>query len=431
MDTVVTATHVSKKYCRGLKQGIVYTVADVTRDLLGLPGRSHHLRAGEFWSVDDVSFELKRGESLGIIGANGAGKSTLLKMISGILRPDRGSLRICGRVGALIEVGAGFHPLLTGRENVYVNGAILGMSKREIDRKYDEIVEFSGLDAGVLEAPVRTYSSGMHVRLGFAVAAHADADILLIDEVLAVGDASFYSKCYRRLHALKEQGVSIVLVSHNNVAQQELCSRALLLEDGNLLGIGKTTDIINLYRSRLADISREPRAVTPVHHVREYEWLQMGPISVVDAAGARLATPYTGQRVSVRFTVHCARPVERPHYQVGFYGADNPFYTSFATDWEGLQPPSLHPGSTEVTLHLPVLGLPVGGYAIVALIGDGSTVKRIACRDKIESIFVRQPNDVRGDLAIPHSWAWRNSADVGAHIELASASAAIDRSPAV
>src|SRR5438270_5108779 len=199
-EVIIEANNVSKKFCRSLTHGMKYTAADVMRDTLGLRGANDRLRKSEFWAVKDLSFKLERGECLGLIGANGAGKSTLLKMLNGIIRPDSGAIRMKGRVGALIEVGAGFHPLLTGRENIYINGTILGMSRREIDRKFDAIVDFSGLDAGVLDAPVKSYSSGMYVRLGFSIAAHCEPDILLIDEVLAVGDVTFQSACLRKLH---------------------------------------------------------------------------------------------------------------------------------------------------------------------------------------------------------------------------------------
>src|SRR5438270_1143582 len=216
-EVIIEANNVSKKFCRSLTHGMKYTAADVMRDTLGLRGANDRLRKSEFWAVKDLSFKLERGECLGLIGANGAGKSTLLKMLNGIIRPDLGTIRMKGRIGALIEVGAGFHPMLTGRENIYVNGAILGMSHREIEGKYDEIVAFADLPDGVLESPVKTYSSGMYARLGFAVAAHCSPDILLVDEILSVGDLEFQSKCWRHIHWLREQGTTIILVSHSGL----------------------------------------------------------------------------------------------------------------------------------------------------------------------------------------------------------------------
>src|SRR3990170_2258915 len=194
-DIAIKVEHVSKKYCKSLKNSMLYGVNDIARNSLGFSSHSERLRNGEFWAVDDVSFELKKGETLGIIGPNGAGKTTLLKMLNGIFWPDKGKITVRGRVGALIEVGAGFHPLLTGKENVYVNAAILGMTKKEVDKKFNDIVEFAGI-GDFINVPVKFYSSGMFVRLGFAVAVHCEPDILLIDEILSVGDAKFRAKCY-------------------------------------------------------------------------------------------------------------------------------------------------------------------------------------------------------------------------------------------
>ncbi|GAI09374.1 unnamed protein product, partial [marine sediment metagenome] len=188
------------------------------------------MRRKEFWAVDDVSFELKKGETLGLIGPNGAGKTTILKMLNGIILPDRGSIRMKGRVGALIQIGAGFHPQLTGRENIYINGSILGMSKREIDKKFDAIVEFADI-GDFLDSPVKHYSSGMFVRLGFAVAVHCEPDILLVDEVLAVGDEGFQTKCFNKIGELKKNGTTAILVSHNMHIVSTFTQKVILLNN--------------------------------------------------------------------------------------------------------------------------------------------------------------------------------------------------------
>jgi lipopolysaccharide transport system ATP-binding protein len=212
--TAVSLEAVSKKYCKSLKRSMLYGLEDFGRNALGIRSRSETLRADEFWAVDDVTLEIKRGESVGLIGPNGSGKTTLLKMISGIFWPDRGRLSVRGRVGALIAVGAGFHPLLTGRENVYINGAILGMSKRQLESSFDAIVDFADIGE-FLDTPVKHYSSGMFVRLGFAVAVHSDPDVMLVDEVLAVGDVGFQTKCFKKMGELRERGTTFVVVSHN------------------------------------------------------------------------------------------------------------------------------------------------------------------------------------------------------------------------
>ncbi|MCD6579043.1 ABC transporter ATP-binding protein [bacterium] len=213
-DVIIRVDHVSKKYCKSLKRSMLYGINDITKNIFGLSSHSEKLRKNEFWALDDIFFDLKKGETLGIIGPNGSGKTTLLKLLNGIFWPDKGRLTVNGRVGALIEVGAGFHPLLTGRENIYINAAILGMTKKEVDKRFNDIIEFADI-GDFLDTPVKYYSSGMFVRLGFAVAVHCEPDILLIDEVLAVGDEGFQNKCFNKIGELKKNGTTTIIVSHN------------------------------------------------------------------------------------------------------------------------------------------------------------------------------------------------------------------------
>lgn len=244
-EVLIKVENVGKKFCRSLKRSMLYGVEDIVRDTLSLKTTSDKLRPEEFWAVDDVSFEVRRGECLGIIGRNGAGKSTLLKMLNGIFMPDKGKITIKGKVGALIEVGAGFHPMLTGRENIYVNGAILGMSKREIDKKFDEIVAFAELEE-FIDMPVKHYSSGMYVRLGFAIAAQMEPDVLILDEVLAVGDVGFRTKCYNQIYKLVKKS-AVIFVSHSMPQVARLCSNSLLLNAGKVLHSGETNSMIIEY----------------------------------------------------------------------------------------------------------------------------------------------------------------------------------------
>ena len=244
---LVSAETVSKKFCKSLRSSMIYGLSDIARNLVGKSSRSGELRKNEFWAVDDISFELKRGETLGIIGPNGSGKSTLLKILNGIFWPDKGKVTLKGRTAALIEVGAGFHPMLTGKENIYVNGAILGMSKEEVDKKFNAIVEFADIGE-FLDTPVKHYSSGMFVRLGFAIAVHCDPDILLIDEVLSVGDVGFRSKCYNKIAEICKN-TSVVFVSHNMVQIARVCSRVLVLKDGKAVHLGSVREGIDIYNS--------------------------------------------------------------------------------------------------------------------------------------------------------------------------------------
>ena len=221
-------------------------MARATGNLLGHRSASGAATSEEFWALKDVSFEMQAGERLGIVGRNGAGKSTLLKILSRITEPTRGRAEITGRVASLLEVGTGFHPELTGRENIFLNGAILGMSKREITRKFDAIVEFAEIEK-FLDTPVKRYSSGMYVRLAFAVAAHLEPEILIVDEILAVGDTQFQNKCLGKIEEVGQAGRTVLFVSHNLNALRRLCPRSILLAEGRLVADGPTSEVLDKY----------------------------------------------------------------------------------------------------------------------------------------------------------------------------------------
>jgi lipopolysaccharide transport system ATP-binding protein len=246
-DTLIKVDGVSKKFSRSLKKSLWYGLQDLGNELRGRRhGGNDRLRPEEFWAVEDVSFELKRGECLGLIGRNGAGKTTLLRMLNGLVKPDQGRIAMRGRVGALIALGAGFNPILTGRENIYVNASVLGLSKREIDQKFEEIVDFAEIGE-FIDAPVQNYSSGMRVRLGFSVATALRPDILLLDEVLAVGDAAFRTKCFNRIQDIMNQ-CAVIFVSHNMPHITRICDQILLLDHGKSLAQGNDLgSIIALY----------------------------------------------------------------------------------------------------------------------------------------------------------------------------------------
>jgi len=247
-DASVSFRHVWKKFRYG-------EVHNSLRDLIPALGRrlirgrspnARDLQSGDFWAVRDVSFEVRPGEAIGIIGPNGAGKSTVLKLLTRIVRPTRGGCSVHGRIGALIELSAGFHPDLTGRENVFLQGSIMGMHRREIAAKFDEIVEFAGIP-DFIDTPVKRYSSGMHARLGFAIAAHLDPDVLIIDEVLAVGDAAFQQKAFARIAKMREQQVPLVVVSHQLDRIAQLCTKAILLNRGRVVHSGTPGETIAFY----------------------------------------------------------------------------------------------------------------------------------------------------------------------------------------
>lgn len=306
---VISVEGVSKKFATSLKRSMAYGMQDIARDLLGLSTHSDQLRPGEFWAVRDVSFELKPGDTLGIVGPNGAGKTTLLKMLNGIISPDKGRIHIKGRVGALIQVGAGFHPMLTGRENIYINGAILGMSNAEIKRKFDSIVDFADI-GDFLDMAVKNYSSGMYVRLGFAVAVHCEPDVLLVDEILSVGDIAFQKKCFRHIEdSILGAGVTFVLVSHSIYTVVRLCSRAILLNHGTVKYAGDASGVVPEYYKVLHSRSRgKPTLENPDGHER----LGAGEVRVTsvemkNGAGKEVDSIQTGDAVEFKFNLHAVR----------------------------------------------------------------------------------------------------------------------------
>lgn len=236
-DTLVKVEGVSKKYCKDFKQSLWYGVQDITSEMFGKEVNHDELRKDEFWAVKDISFELKRGECLGLMGPNGAGKSTLLKILNGLIKPDQGKVAMKGRVNALIQLGAGFNPILSGRENIYVNGRVLGFTNKEIDEKFDDIVAFAEMDE-FLDMPVQNYSSGMRVRLGFAVAAQLEPDVLILDEVMAVGDIGFRAKCFNAIFEFMENA-AVIVVAHMPARISRLSTDILVMDRGKGIYYGK------------------------------------------------------------------------------------------------------------------------------------------------------------------------------------------------
>lgn len=308
-DVLVSAENVGKIFCRDFKKSLYYGAKDALKDLIPgkqsgrfiLPDGQIHLRRDEFWANQAVSFELKRGESLGLIGHNGAGKTTLLKMLCGLIKPDTGKISVRGRVGALIALGAGFNPILTGRENIYVNASVLGFSRKEIDERFDAIVDFAELwDA--IDSPVQNYSSGMQVRLGFAVATAIKPDILLLDEVLAVGDMRFQAKCFNTLADFRKSGTSFILVSHNMHIISRYADRVLYLRGGRILRDGDPQLAIKDF---VEEMDKSPKDSAPVF----VNWSKVngtGKIHVHgahlrDASGARISEIIPGTDVTMAF----------------------------------------------------------------------------------------------------------------------------------
>lgn len=328
-------------------------------------------------AIRSVSFAVDRGEAFGIIGRNGSGKSTLLKMISGILKPTTGRVIVNGRIAALIELGAGFHPEITGRENIYINGIMLGLTRREIDQRFDKIVEFSGI-AEFLDQPVKTYSSGMYVRLGFAVAVHVDPDILLIDEVLAVGDEEFSAKCVAKIQEMKYRGVTLVFVTHQLDQVRKLCDRALWIDHGGAVSIGDPARVVDAYLQNVAapqhgvtpPPAAEPEAAEKEKQkdpLEEERWgsgeVLLKSVCLMDDQGRELVALGAGTAVSIDMDVEVRVAQEDFVFGVGIYHADGTCVYGTNTELEGFAPRMLERNG-RVRFVIPSLDLVAGTYRI-------------------------------------------------------------------
>ncbi|MFO0804947.1 MAG: ABC transporter ATP-binding protein [Gemmataceae bacterium] len=370
----ISASSISKKYMLG---GAARANSDTLTDALAaaprnlfkkLKGESRH-ESNEFWALRDVSFEIKPGEAVGIIGKNGAGKSTLLKVLSRIVEPTGGRIELRGRVGSLLEVGTGFHPELTGRENVFLNGSILGMSRREIARNFDAIVAFAGVEK-FLDTPVKRYSSGMYVRLAFAVAAHLEPEILIVDEVLAVGDAEFQARCLGKMKDVSRSGRTILFVSHSMAAVQNLCTRAVLLAAGTVVRDGPPATVIDEYnRATLtgggaeADLS-DHRGRIPGSNPT------MRRIRVCDDSDGR--TPFVPVHGTARLEIDFTSDHPLDSVDLGFVVKDRHQAPVFGINTKVCPAPVLKSAvrSGRVTARIPRMPLMPGAYSIDLYFGS-------------------------------------------------------------
>jgi len=366
-EVVLAVRGISKKFCRGLKRSLLYGVSDIATEVLGLRGETEKLRSGEFWALKNVSLELRRGEALGLIGPNGSGKTTLLRIISGLIKPDAGSVEINGRLAPLIALGAGFNPVLTGRENVYANMSILGLSKQEIDERFQSVIEFADI-GDAIDAPLQSYSSGMGARLGFASAIHTEPEILLIDEVLAVGDIRFRAKCYRKLHDLRQKGTSFVLVNHNPQAILNVCNSAVYLSKGHLIASGNTEDILSKYEEDLFQNYSESFSGTwlaPEKPEDENLGLKIVSLCFKDTDGEVTDALVSGEPtcLCIGFTASKEAEGVNLHLKITEMGGESGtvLFLGGGNDDQFFQ---VSPGEHEIRVHLPYLGLRPGTYTM-------------------------------------------------------------------
>jgi lipopolysaccharide transport system ATP-binding protein len=356
----VYADHVGKRYRLGELQASYRLLTEAIGDRLRSLGRRREARA-EFWALRDIDFEVSAGETFGIIGHNGAGKSTLLKILSRVTPPTSGVIRLRGRVGALLEVGSGFHKELTGRENIYLNGAILGMRRKEIARRFDQIVEFAEVEE-FINTPVKRYSTGMYLRLAFAVAAHLEPEILVVDEVLSVGDLAFQEKCLGRMEQVAGEGRTVLFVSHNLTAVRKLCPRSMLLSHGRKVLEGPTADVISEYVS-----SVQAEAATSVAAREDREGtgrFRFQSVSLESAEGP-IDMPVTGEEVEIvlEYESPDGRPIRNAIFAVGIYTLFGTLILQCQSDVAGASFKELPPRG-EVRCRIPRLPLPAGRYTL-------------------------------------------------------------------
>jgi lipopolysaccharide transport system ATP-binding protein len=413
-DPVVVVRGLGKKYQLGTQDDAYKTLRSALSSGITLfRSRTRSERANPLWALRDINFEVVAGEVVGLIGSNGAGKSTLLKILSRITDPSEGLVEIEGRVGSLLEVGTGFHPELTGRENVFLNGAILGMKQKELASKFDQIVEFSEVER-FIDTPVKRYSSGMQVRLAFSVAAHLEPDVLMVDEVLAVGDVAFQRKCLGKMGEVAAQGRTVFLVSHNMGAIQGLCTRAICLERGRLILDGAPTEVVSEYVSMLRDSpmtsgernfdSSTPRSGNGSGRISRAR--------ILTPDGKPTSHVPLGQSFQVEMEFACSEPIRHPNFGISISNAFGQRMASLETrDMVPVMPPVSVGGKTRI--EITNLNLLPGEYSLDLVFGasrDNADHIQRALYFEILSMPVfetgKSPHPASGVVYFPGSWSW-------------------------
>jgi lipopolysaccharide transport system ATP-binding protein len=369
-NVVSPAIHVdnlSKRYVRGERREGYRTLREALVEAFRSSWQRFFRRrpkcdgSNSFWALKDVSFDVRPGEVVGLIGRNGAGKSTLLKIVSRITEPTAGSVQLHGRVGSLLEVGTGFHPELSGRENIYLNGILLGMSRREIAQRFDEIVAFSEVDS-FIDTPVKRYSSGMYVRLGFAVAASLNPEIMLVDEVLAVGDQSFQKKCLGKMSEVSQSGRTVVFVSHNMAAVENLCHRTIWIADGQVQRDGDTKEVIRAYLNSFGAVRAQVLDLTTATDRTGTGAVRFTKMELLAGDGAALSVFHSGDGMRVRLHYECQRDVPNLHFGVRVFTNNGVLLTDVHTWTTGQAVPIAPKGLGAIEAEIDFLNLMPGSY---------------------------------------------------------------------
>jgi len=401
VEVAILFDGVSKKYI--LHHERARSFQELALSLFRRNNRSHE----EFWALRNVSFTVRPGETVGLIGPNGAGKSTALKLISRIVEPTAGQIRVNGRVGALLELGAGFHPDLTGRENIFLNGSILGLSRSEIRRKLDEIITFAELER-FIDVPVKHYSSGMYVRLGFSVAVHTDPEILLIDEVLSVGDASFQRKCLERVDQMRSEGVTVLFVSHSADAVRNLCSRAVWLENGLLVA----DDLAEVVVARYTDYSwnEDEGKLEPRKSDEAERWgdgqVQITSVRLLDGRGEEKQQFHLGETLRVEMRYRAEERVERPVFGLAIHRSDGTHITGPNTQFAGHEIPHIE---GEGVIQYTVRSLPLleGAYYLSVAVHNWEDTRMFDYHNRLYPFRVLPSEGERyGIVTLKGEWSW-------------------------
>ena len=409
-ELILDVNGVSKVFCRNLKRAMRYGLYDLGKEIIGRGSdrTEGKLRQGEFYSIRNANFQIKPGECVALIGPNGAGKSTMLKMINGLIKPDSGEIRIKGKIGALIELGTGFNPILSGRENVYINAAVLGLSKQEVDEVFDEIVDFAELHE-VIDAPVKTYSSGMRIRLGFSVAANLRPQLLLIDEVLAVGDVGFRMKCFKHLRTLVANGVSIILVTHAVGMLQRVATRSVVFNRGRIVHDGELDAGCAVYEEILG-ASEQARTERLQNPTREAE---IAEVTVLNRDDKPQTEFETGDSLKVRILLKSKKKIENARVIVALNSPSIGVVSSVSTTYQEVRfdvDPAAHPDGRTITVIFHNVPLLLGAYHFNISLFGPETIEFFHRRSGCGNFRITGPPvdlygmGIHGILKVDHEW---------------------------
>ncbi len=398
----------------------------VLESLIARARRGGRRARHELWALREVSFEVQPGQSVGFIGRNGSGKSTLLKLATRIIYPTSGTITVNGRIGALLELGAGFHPDLTGRENIFLNGAVLGLNRHQVMERFDAIVAFSEL-AEFIDMPVKHYSSGMYMRLGFSVAVHCDPDVLMVDEILAVGDQAFQEKCLDRIYDLKHQGVTVIIVSHQLPALQELCTNLIWMEDGRVREQGKTDEIIGRYLEHIHHPAQSPTSAPRPFNRWGSRDIEITGVRFLGAQGEIRDNFKTGESLTLEIPFIAHRPIFNPEFGIAIY-RDDGLHVNGPNNRLAGQDMGWVVGAGIVRYTIPHLPLLPAGYVVTAAVHDSRETIAYDIHEQAYHfrIVAGGTRELYGLLALPATWEYRLTASPGD----ADAPARAERPPA-